>query len=334
MTEQQRENKQQDQVLIQEVQKYKVREAQVQVTEQQRGHEQKSREPIEEQPGKMAEDANGSPNEQQGEVNKGHLLIQCQGFIVENQNVSGEKYQVTGEQVEVTKQEKDHGQQNQEQKDEVKGQKNQSLIQVTTETVVNHNVAEPTDEVTEEHEVEVTKQQRHHGQQIQEQQNCKVIDRQEGYPKQQNEQLDGVNGDQVHNQMQDIEVSVEKHIDAKLKHKAPEDQIEQCHSTQQQCDVTEEHIECIKRQIQFQEEVVEGIDVLTRPEAPQVQNVSELQEQLELLQKLLNAGLVFLTLVYMSVVLFFICYVPASHFIKQYAGVIFPEPRESCSQNG
>ncbi|XP_024168771.2 putative mediator of RNA polymerase II transcription subunit 26 [Rosa chinensis] len=244
----------------------------------------------EEQHGKMAEDESGFPIQQQGEVNGHQIQMQCQEFIVENGNVAVEEYKVTEQQTEC-------GQKNQEpiqeqnskvidyqngsskpeneQKDEVNGQKNQSQIQVTTESVDIHNVAEQTHEVTEEQETEVTEQQRDHGQQSQDEQNSKVIDRQDGYSKQPNEQL---------------VMSVEKKIDAKLKYKAPEDQSEEpCQSKEQRCEVTEEHIEGIKRQIQFQEEVVEEIDKLTRPEAQQVENVSELQEQIEL-RKILNAG--------------------------------------------
>ncbi|XP_040366152.1 uncharacterized protein LOC112179900 isoform X1 [Rosa chinensis] len=314
VTEQQIEDGHQSQEPIQEVQKNKVSKAQVQVTEQQPEYGQQSREPIqEEQHDKMAEAESGSPNEKQGDVNGHHIQIQCQEFIATNQNVAVQKYKVTEEQVEVIEQQTECGQQNQEpiqeqnskvidyqnglskpeneQKDEVNGQKNKSQIQVITEIVDNHNVAELFHEVTKEQEVEVTEQQRDHGQQSQEEQNSKVIDCQDGYPMQQNEQLDGVNGNQVQNQMQDIVVSVEKQIDAKLKYKVPEDQMEEpCHSTEQQCEVTKEHIEGIKRQIQFQEEVVEGIDKLTTAEALQVENVSELQEQIELLRTILNAG--------------------------------------------
>ncbi|KAM5573187.1 hypothetical protein ABKV19_012961 [Rosa sericea] len=340
VNEQQREDGHQSQEPIQEVRKYKVSETRVQVTEQQTEYGQPSREPIqEEQHGKMAEDESGFPNEQQGEVNGHQIQIQCQEFIVETENVAVEKYKVTEEQVEVTAQQTECGQKNQEpmqeqnskvidyqngsskpeneQKDEVNGQKNQSQIQVTTESVDIHNVVEQTHEVTEEQETEVTEQQRDHGQQSQEEQNSKVIDCQDGYSKQPNEQ---------------IVVSVEKQIDAKLKYKAPEDQSEErCQNKEQQCEVTEEHIEGIKRQIQFQEEVVEEIDKLTRPEAQQVENVSELQEQIELLRKIFNAGLAFLSLCFMLVVLLFICYVPLSHFINSSTQESFSKKQEKAA---
>lgn len=313
-----------------------IEEPRIEVTEQHREYGPQSQEPSqEEQHGKMVDDENGSPIEQQGEVDGHQIQIQLQEFVVEIQNVAPEKYQVTEQQTE-------HGQQSQEpiqeqnskvigyqngsskqqneQKDEVNEQKSQNQIQVNTEIVENHNVAEQTYGVTE--------QQRGHGQQSQGEQN----DCQDGSPEQQNEQQDGVNGHQVQNQMQEIVGSVEKQIDAKLKYIAPEDQIEeQRQRKEQQGEVTEKHIEGIKRQIQFQEEVVEVITNLTRPEAHQIENVSELQEQIELLSKIFNSGLAIFSLCVILVGLLFIFYVPLSHFMNNSMQESFSKKQEKAA---
>lgn len=310
-----------------------IEEPRIEVTEQHREYGPQSQEQSqEEQHGKMVDDENGSPIEQQGEVDGHQIQIQLQEFIVEIQNVAPEKYEATEQQTE-------HGQQSQEPIQEQNSkvidyqngsskqqneQKSQNQIQVNTEFVENHNVAEQTYEVTE--------QQRDHGQQSEEEQNSKVIDCQDGSPEQQNEQQDGVNGHQVQNQMQEIVGSVEKQIDAKLKYKAPEDQIEeQRQRKEQQGEVTEEHIKGIKRQIQFQEEVVEVINNLTRPEAHQIENVSELQEQIELLSKIFNSGLAIFSLCVILVGLLFIFYVPLSHFMNSSMQESFSKKQEKAA---
>jgi hypothetical protein len=252
------------------------------------------------------------------EIQKGMQEI---ALTFEKKNFEVKKYQVNGEQVEVIEQQTERGKQSQEpiqegqhrkvidyqngsskqqieQKDEVNGQESQNQLKVSAVVVEKHNIAEQTCKVTEEQQVEVTEQQRGYGQQSQEEQNGKVIHSQNGSPERKNKQQDDMNG----YQMQEILVACEKQIYTKKKYKAAEEKIEasvdeiieeQFQAKEQQCEVIEQHIQGVKKDIQFQEDVVEAIEKMTRPEAHQSDIISEqnrLQEQITLRWKIVNSG--------------------------------------------
>lgn len=303
------------------------------VTDVQLQHGQQIQEQIEQGQSSLVVDyQNGSPEpqyEQQDEVNGEKSQNQMQ---VTEVIVAGQTCKVIEEsRIEVTEQHTEYGRQSQEeQHGKMVDDENGSPIERQGE-VDGHQIQIQLQEFIDEtqnvapEKYEVPEQQTEHGQQSQEpiqEQNSKVIDYQNGSSKQQNEQKDEVNRQKSQNQIQvNIEI-VDNHNVAEQTYEVTEQQRDHGQQSQEEqnskvidCqdgspEQQNEHIEGIKRQIQFQEEVVEVINNLTRPEAHQIENVSELQEQIDLLSKIFNSGLAIFFLCVILVGLLFIFYVP------------------------
>ncbi|KAM1145655.1 hypothetical protein PS2_037384 [Malus domestica] len=234
------------------VQKYKVTEEQVEETKQQREHGQRSQETsLEEQHSKVIDDQDGSPEEQQDEVNgqKSKNEIQEVAVIVEKHTNSKQK--ATEEQVEMTEKQREHDMQIgepdrgeytkliddqngclelQTEQNELNGQQSQTQMQEVAMTFERQNNANQKCKVAEEWVeltcVEVT-EQRSHGQQSEDtgllEQHGEVIDDQSVSPY---EQCVKGNGQQSENQMEEVPVIVEQQNTAKEKYKATEEPVE------------------------------------------------------------------------------------------------------------
>ncbi|CAN6712419.1 unnamed protein product [Malus baccata var. baccata] len=234
------------------VQKYKVTEEQVEETKQQREHGQRSQETsLEEQHSKVIDDQDGSPEEQQDEVNgqKSKNEIQEVAVIVEKHTNSKQK--ATEEQVEMTEKQREHDMQIgepdrgeytkliddqngclelQTERNELNGQQSQTQMQEVAMTFERQNNANQLCKVAEEWVeltcVEVT-EQRSHGQQSEDtgllEQHGEVIDDQSVSPY---EQCVKGNGQQSENQMEEVPVIVEQQNTAKEKYKATEEPVE------------------------------------------------------------------------------------------------------------
>ncbi|KAM1787534.1 hypothetical protein ACFX11_037920 [Malus domestica] len=234
------------------VQKYKVTEEQVEETKQQREHGQRSQETsLEEQHSKVIDDQDGSPEEQQDEVNgqKSKNEIQEVAVIVEKHTNSKQK--ATEEQVEMTEKQREHDMQIgepdrgeytkliddqngclelQTEQNELNGQQSQTQMQEVAMTFERQNNANQICKVAEEWVeltcVEVT-EQRSHRQQSEDtgllEQHGEVIDDQSVSPY---EQCVKGNGQQSENQTEEVPVIVEQQNTAKEKYKATEEPVE------------------------------------------------------------------------------------------------------------
>lgn len=177
------------------VQKYKVPEEQVKVTEQQ--HWKQSQELIqEEQPSMVIDCRNGSPDEENVQQDEKSQNVQLTRVIVEKQNIEQHSMVIACQ----------NGSPDEEnvQQGGVNRPKSQNQVQVPGVIVEKQNI-EQTYKVDEER-VEVSEQLREDGQEIQEQ--CsKMIEDENGST---DEQQDRVSGHEIHKEMQEIALIFEK----------------------------------------------------------------------------------------------------------------------------
>lgn len=228
------------------VPKYKVTEEQVEETKQQIEHGQQSQETsleeqhtsLEEQHSKVIDDQDGSPEEQQDEVNGQKSKNQIQEVAVIAEKHTSSKQKATEEQVEMTEKQREHGEVIDDQSVSpyeqcVKGNGQQSENQMEEVPVIveQQNIAKEKYKATEE-PVEVTDKQGEHKQQSPQEQHTMLIESQNGSS---DDLQDEVNGQQTQTHVQEIAVIVEKQCIAEHDDKANEDE---------EYGLTEQHGEC------------------------------------------------------------------------------------------